>query len=109
MSQTGHRTRGGLERVRLLQEMGKMQAAFAVWCQSAGVRKEFTKSSTLTVSQLVLSVCLSILGRGKIVAHMVKVCRWKTGISAEGRSTRRMLHNTLQKWTDFRETSVVKV
>ncbi len=37
------------------------------------------------------------------MAHMVKVCRWKTGISAEGRSTRRMLHNTLQKWTEILE------
>ncbi len=43
MSQTGHRTRGGLERLRLLQEMGRMQAAFVVCRQSAGVRKELRR------------------------------------------------------------------
>ncbi len=48
-------------------------------------------------------ISLSILGRGKIVAHMMEVFRWKTGISAEGLSTRLLLHNTLQKWTEILE------
>ncbi len=48
-------------------------------------------------------IIMSILGRGKIVAHMMEVFRWKTGISAEGLSTRILLHNTLQKWTEILE------
>ncbi|XP_058641309.1 uncharacterized protein LOC131546031 isoform X2 [Onychostoma macrolepis] len=149
-------TRRCLERVRLLQEKGRMQATFAIWLQSAGVRKELRRirensqraqlswclSAWRALAQrsallqryclqrnaLTLKTCLQHwsrslqlhtlrkhfliqqshtrqknTGRGKIVAHMVEVFRWKTDISAEGLSTRLLLHNTLQKWTEILE------
>lgn len=37
------------------------------------------------------------------MAHMMEVFRRKTGISAEGLSSRLLLHNTLQKWTEILE------
>ncbi|XP_042618819.1 protein SFI1 homolog isoform X2 [Cyprinus carpio] len=51
-------TRRCLERVRLLQEKGRMQAAFAVWCQSAGVRKALRRIREKS-QRAQLSWCLS--------------------------------------------------
>ncbi|XP_043103913.1 protein SFI1 homolog isoform X2 [Puntigrus tetrazona] len=151
VSESTRDTRRCLERVHLLQEKGRLRAAFAVWRQSAGLRKELRRigensqraqlsrclSAWRTLVQcsallhqkkaLILKTCFQHWSRSlqlhalhkrfliqshtrhkstgweKLVAHKMEVFRWKTGTSAEGLSTRLLLHNALQKWKEIFE------